>query len=114
MNGNISDNDWPLVHAINDNDLEKIKALVARGAVVNTDGLTPLWLAVANNTSVDIVDFLIEEGADMTVKVDGRTPLEYAIEKKKTSKVIEALKQGRKPKPPTVERNEDGDGWSLP
>lgn len=72
----------PFHMAIVKGDFETVKRLVGFGADVNekaSNGLTPVMFAARYN-KVDILRFLIEKGADLTVKnsKNGFTALKYA------------------------------------
>jgi ankyrin repeat protein len=60
-------------------DAAKVRALLARGAGVNTkqaDGRTPLYLAATLGNGHAILRLLLEHGADPNLKIaNGRTPL---------------------------------------
>ena len=72
----------PLMLAAEAGDLEPVKALVAKGALVNTrsaHGWTPLMYA-ARRGNVEMVRFLLEHGASVNIRdMDGRTPLLCAV-----------------------------------
>jgi hypothetical protein len=74
----------PLVSAVGHGDLEAVKALVAQGVDVNEKpkgmaGWTPLMTAINNGQRTNVVDYLLEHGADPNVKdFRGMTALMYA------------------------------------
>jgi ankyrin repeat protein len=74
---------FPLVHALEDEELSVIRFLIQLGADCNTrysDGRTPLFIAVTKG-SLDVVRMLVEEGGasvDVTDNV-GRTVIEEAF-----------------------------------
>ncbi|HPN10953.1 MAG TPA: ankyrin repeat domain-containing protein [Spirochaetota bacterium] len=79
----------PLYLAVDNNNLEITKYLVARGAWVNIHfddepgdtlgGETPLMSAISGKNN-EIAKYLIQHGADMNVEVGGHTPLSFAID----------------------------------
>ena len=69
-------------------DIEVVKQYLADGMDVNTVGdygMTPLHSAAASNQK-EIVELLISKGADVNAKDNGNgtTPLDLAIQQKKT------------------------------
>lgn len=64
----ISSNGWsPLVHAVNDGDLNRVRALVSAGANVNAShdhGYTVFMSAVGSGRRPEVLRFLVESGAD--------------------------------------------------
>ena len=70
--------DRELFDAVRDNDLEKVKELIANGADVNAKDrwvYTPLHLV----NDVEIAKVLIANGADVNARFnDGSTPLHHA------------------------------------
>lgn len=72
------DDDYSLILAADDGDLDAAKMLVSRGARVNAktwDGVTPLMYA-AQNGFPDVAKFLIDHGADVNAVPDnGMTAL---------------------------------------
>lgn len=85
----------PLTSAIADNDVEKVKELIAAGAKVNAkdknyDNITPLFVAVENG-NVAIVRMLLNAGAKVNaVNKTKRTPLMY-IDDDATPEMIDIL-----------------------
>lgn len=71
-------NNEKLINAINNENLNKVKSLVDRGADVNyitSDGLNMLILAIRKN-NLALVKYLIENGANINhVSQYGNTPL---------------------------------------
>jgi len=84
----------PLCSAIMKGDLATVKKFIEYGADVNevSNGLTPLMFAARYN-KVDIIKFLLENGADKNAK-DGRgnSALKYA-EFSKSQEAVNYLKQ---------------------
>nr|WP_253309278.1 ankyrin repeat domain-containing protein [Rickettsia endosymbiont of Ceutorhynchus assimilis] len=83
-----------LLAVVNGDDLNRVKALVSRGASLeakdNSDN-TPLHNA-CNNGHVKVVEYLVEEGASLKVKnKDGETPLHVAAQHDSTLEVIEFI-----------------------
>ncbi|MCA8448948.1 ankyrin repeat domain-containing protein [Burkholderia vietnamiensis] len=77
-----------LMHAANEGDLPTVKTLVNDGTLVglaDEDGTTPLHLAAAGG-HMDVVEFLIDQGADLLAKSvqNGRgwTALDIAVRRK--------------------------------
>lgn len=73
-----------LHHTARNSDKESVKALIARGANVSAQdnwGNTPLHYAVMMPGDVELVQTLIDGGADLNVhgKLRGNTPLHYAV-----------------------------------
>src|SRR6266851_3243338 len=81
--------------AVANNHVEISKILVKRGANVNhryEGGVSPLMEACLNG-SLELVNFLLENGADPTAKTkDEKTPLTFAKEKSH-GEVVESLKR---------------------
>ena len=77
----------PLILALRDGNLEKVKALIAEGADINLCdwyGRTPLFHAL-NKRIVDMmmIEFLVSKGADVNLHpTNGNTPLQESIHKK--------------------------------
>jgi Ankyrin repeats (3 copies) len=70
------------LYAAMDKDLGKLKRLVAQGVDLNypdDDGYSPLWHAI-NEYDVKTVRFLLEAGAALTRRDDGKTALGTARE----------------------------------
>lgn len=83
----------PLGMAIAKGDVETAKKIIEYGASVNerSNGLTPLMLAARYN-NVELVNFLIEKGADVKLKDEkGFTALKYA-EASNAKDAVEILK----------------------
>ncbi len=72
--------DTPLTLAIQERDMEMVRALVAAGANVNHSGFsTPLSFALPD---LPIVKYLLDAGADVYARgFDRRTPLERAVDR---------------------------------
>lgn len=72
--------EYPLSNAVQNDDLEEVKALISRGARVNarekySSGITPLFVAVENGNRA-IAEILIRFGAKVNARnTDRRTPL---------------------------------------
>lgn len=86
----------PLGMAIAKGDVETAKKIIEYGASVNerSNGMTPLMLAARYN-NVELVNFLLEKGADATIKDDkGFTALKYAdaSNAKDAAAILKALK----------------------
>jgi len=75
----------PLVAAAASGDLNAVKSLVAHGADVNQKptgigGETPLIIAIVHGNNEEVIDFLLEHGADPNIKSHtGMTALMYAV-----------------------------------
>jgi ankyrin repeat protein len=90
----------PLHSAAAAKELEIARLLIASGADVNARqaemGFTPLHEA-AGNGNVEFVQLLIEKGADINVKTnDGKTPLDFAIERNQPAVADFLRKHGAK------------------
>jgi hypothetical protein len=75
----VPDMEHPLAAACQDENIDEVKNLIARGAEVNAKekyrGITPLFIAVENGDKA-IVETLIRFGADVNARdSEGRTPL---------------------------------------
>ena len=87
----------PLVSAAGNGDLEAVKALIAEGVNVNQKpagmgGCTALIMAGEN---MQIVDYLLEHGANPNVKDDhGETALVYAIGLGNTNLMLKLIAKG--------------------
>ena len=72
----------PLHIAVLNNDIEMIKLLLESGADIDAttiDGETPLHLNVLNDESYEIIELLLQQGADPLIKDEKRmTPLDHA------------------------------------
>ena len=89
-----------LLAAARKSDVEKVKALLAKGADVNAKspyGATPLFFA-CDRGSVEVVRVLLENGADANVrdKFYGATPLGWALGKGKPEIIRLLLEKGAK------------------
>ena len=73
---------------------DKVRQLIQDGADVKAqskEGLTPLMIAIGNNSNLEALGVLIEAGADVNAKnKDGATPLMFAAIKN-TSEVLKVL-----------------------
>ena len=70
----------PLHHAADNNDPDRIGALLADGADIDAQcamGVTPLWIA-SSRGSVGAAETLIKAGADVNSGSNGLTPIVYA------------------------------------
>ena len=78
-------------------DLETVKGIVEKGANVNykSKGMSVLVQAAQNNL-YKIVDYLLDQGADIELKDDnyGMTPLAAAVEQGQLPTVILLLQRG--------------------
>ncbi len=82
---------------------EAIRALVRLGADINSrnnEHETPLWIAVANLTSPDILELLLDLGARIDARRNdlGMTPLDWAAFDGKAVMVRALLSRGANPK----------------
>lgn len=89
-----------LLAAARKSDVEKVKALLAKGADVNAKspyGATPLFFA-CDRGSVEVVRALLESGADANVrdKFYGATPLGWALSKGKPEIIRLLVEKGAK------------------
>lgn len=89
----------PLFFACKNNDLEIAKILIENGANVSQKdifGETPLfWVAFTSAKKTDLMDFLIQHGAEVNVISNaGITPLWCAIKKQNISFINFLLKKG--------------------
>lgn len=78
--------------------LEKVKALVEKGANVNArtkdGGMSVLHLAVIGNDGPELYEYLLEHGADVNAKAaDGRTPLKLALDTDAFVHVVNVLRE---------------------
>jgi ankyrin repeat protein len=94
----------PLIMAVMKRNEDLAKFLFEYGANINavteptksTSGLSSLFLAISKLLDEDFILYLVENGADVNLKItldgqSGWTPLLYAINKKVSPKVIRAL-----------------------
>jgi len=66
----------PLYHAVYDCNMECIKYLILQGADVNIsteDNISPLHIAIKKNTDLEIIQLLVEAGANINKKDNNRT-----------------------------------------
>ena len=87
----------PLMHAIDNNDINMINHLCAHGADINgrsSVGVTPLQFACYSFAQIDTIRHLLNKGADITfADNEGKTPLINAViaAHGKTTQVVELL-----------------------
>ena len=82
-----------LTDAAMGNDIQKVNALIAKGADVNAKshyGLTPLECAVWND-HVELVKLLIAKGVDVNEKLDNNETALSIAESKENSEAIKEL-----------------------
>jgi ankyrin repeat protein len=87
-------NNTPLCNAVVNGDIATVKKFVEYGSDVNelSNGVTPLMLAARYN-KVEILKYLLENGADKKIKDEnGNTALKYA-EFSKAQEALAFLKQ---------------------
>ncbi len=87
-----------LVMACGEGDLDFAKTLINSGIDVNgigTEGYTPLMIAVSND-EVEIVEFLLQQGADINLTFNGWTALMEAADEGALSSMKLLLKAGAK------------------
>jgi len=90
----VMDPNSPLCTAIYKGDLATVKKFVEYGANINeeSNGMTPLMFAARYN-KVDIIKYLLEKGADKSVKDErGFTAVKYA-ELSNSAEAMAILKQ---------------------
>ena len=85
----------PFCIAVRDNNFEKVRSLIARGANVNRrcdfDMSTPLFFA-ANGNQIKMAELLLANGADVNaVNMFGDTPLMECIKSDGTKEMIQLL-----------------------
>ena len=98
----------PLHLAITEKKLELVKKLLKKGAHLENkddDGYTPLLKAVRDNAPEDIIDVLLEHGANVQVVVDRKTALHFAAQRGKENLMKRMIKSGL-----SVDV-QDKDGW---
>ncbi len=91
-----------LLAATRKSDVEKVRALLAKGADVNAKspyGATPLFFA-CDRSNIEVVTVLLEHGADVNVKDTfyGATPLGWAIGKGNPTIISLLVARGAKEK----------------
>lgn len=87
----------PIVRACFKGDLESVRILVAAGADINPKGM-PLLSQAANSGNADLVRFLLEHGAPLSVAdEDGWSPLQYAVNNSDLETVRVLLEAGADP-----------------
>jgi hypothetical protein len=89
-----------LLAAARKSDVEKVRALLAKGADVNAKspyGATPLFFA-CDRGNAEVVRVLLENGADVNVrdKFYGATPLGWALGKGKPEIILLLIEKGAK------------------
>lgn len=70
-----------LLTSVRKNNLENVKKALAYGADINArgqEGETAIWEALAKK-NIQIFEYLVENGADINLKVEGVTPIFVAI-----------------------------------
>lgn len=90
-----------LAIAAAEGDISQVRSLLARGASPNgygPDGHAPALVYAAGNNNVEIVNLLLERGADPTRRdFNGKTALDHARENKNIE-VIRILEANGKPR----------------
>ena len=86
-----------LMQAVEDNDLQKAKKLIAMGAKLNSpDGNTffaPIFWAISNG-NVDMVDLLIQKGAKVNTPDDrGMFPIHWVVENATNRPLVYRMKE---------------------
>lgn len=89
----------PLLKAIADGDVSQVRTLLDSGMDVNTpsaDGLTPLWKALYQRSSDEMMALLLDRGADVAVveRELGRSPLHWAASDNRSPLVALLLEKG--------------------
>lgn len=71
-----------LSYAVNTDDLDQLKIMRAQDHIVNAERSSELlWQAIDTDKSTEVVQFLIDQGADIEYVKDGKTLLISAIER---------------------------------
>jgi len=73
------------------------RKLIEQGANVDYEddrGNTPLSLAIMKDYP-EVVDALIKHGVDVNIKIDGETPLTFAIKEGKTTLAVDLIEKGK-------------------
>jgi len=73
-----------LQDAVKDGQIESVKRLLANGAdpdMPGRDGKTPLLTAVEKGAKIEIVEEMLNAGADVSISKDGVSPLTAAFQK---------------------------------
>ena len=94
----------PLMRACRENNGEAARLLIEYGADVNKEfggnddgahkGQTPIFYAIRRDMSPEIIEILIESGADLTHAADdGTTPLEYAEKCEVPYQILKILRE---------------------
>ena len=100
----------PLHLAIAEDKLELVKMLLEKGVhleTMNDNGCTPFLEAVKYGASEEIVDLLLEHGADVhTLAEDRKTALHFAAQKGNVVMMRKMIERGL-----SVDA-EDKDGWT--
>lgn len=86
----------PLMLAIMDNNVDKVKQLIKAGAnvnVISNKGNTPLLIATGYDVSREIIQALLDAGADVnfSAAVDGISPLHISAMTTSNPEIIELL-----------------------
>lgn len=69
-----------LAYAVEANKLDDLKAMMAHGITMNSNRMSALLVdAVKRKTGCNIIEFLLDHGADINYTVEGYTPLLWAI-----------------------------------
>ena len=88
----------PLHLAILEKKLDLVKKLLKKGAHLETkddDGFTPLLMAVRDGAPEDVIDALLEQGADVrAVTVHRKTALHFAARKGEDSLIGSLMERG--------------------
>lgn len=91
----------PLLKAIADKDIAQARMLLDTGMNVNisaADGLTPLWKALYQRSSDEMMALLLDKGADVALaeRELGRSPLHWAASENRSPLVALLLDKGAK------------------
>jgi len=94
----LTDDETNLFEAISNGDINSIKLLVEKGVDVNCVddcfGATPLMMACTDGNNVEIVKYLVQNGADVNKRCYGDTPLETAFQAGEWGIVVELTNIG--------------------
>ena len=99
----------PLHLAVMEKNVDLVRMLLEKGAHLETkddDGSTPLLKAVKDGALEDIIDLLLEHGADVqAVAEDRKTALHFAAQRGEENLMKSMIERGLSP------NVEDKDGW---